>query len=86
MTYLEFNGRELEVGKIICLLRSYAAHAEEMGNEVPEEPIFFMKPPTTIIRDGEDIVIPKESNEVHHEVELAIIIGKTGRFIEKELH
>ena len=84
MTYLNFNGAELEVGKIVCLLRSYAAHAKEMGKEVPEEPIFFMKPPTTIIRDGQDIVIPKESNEVHHEVELAIIIGKTGRFIERE--
>ena len=84
MTYLEFNGRELEVGKIVCLLRSYAAHAEEMGNDVPEEPIFFMKPPTTIIRDGQDIIIPKESKEVHHEVELAVIIGKEGRFISRE--
>ena len=84
MTYLEFNGRELEVGKIVCLLRSYAAHAEEMGSDVPEVPIFFMKPPTTIIRDGQDIIIPQESNEVHHEVELAIIIGKEGRFIPRE--
>ncbi len=84
MTYLNFNGQELEVGKIVCLLRSYAAHAKEMENEVPEEPIFFLKPPTTIIRDGEDIVIPKESNEVHHEVELAVIIGKEGSFIPKE--
>jgi len=85
MTYLNFNGQELEVGKIVCLLRSYAAHAEEMGNEILDSPDFFLKPSTTVIRDGEDIIIPKESNEVHHEVELAIIIGKTGRFIQKEL-
>ena len=84
MTYLEFNGKELEVGKIVCLLRSYAAHAEEMGNEIPDEPVFFLKPSTTIIQDGEDIVIPKESNDVHHEVELAVIIGKEGKFISKE--
>jgi len=84
LTYLEFEGRELEVGKIVCLLRSYAAHAEEMGSEILEEPEFFLKPPTTIIRDGEDIVIPRESKEVHHEVELAVIIGKEGRFIPKE--
>ena len=72
MTYLEFDGKELEVGKIICLLRSYAAHAEEMGSELLEEPDFFLKPPTTIIRDGEDIIIPPESKEVHHEVELPL--------------
>jgi 2-keto-4-pentenoate hydratase/2-oxohepta-3-ene-1,7-dioic acid hydratase in catechol pathway len=84
MTYLNFDGKELEVGKIVCLLRSYAAHAEEMGSEILDEPDFFLKPPTTIIRDGEDIVIPKESKEVHHEVELAVIIGTQGRFIKKE--
>lgn len=84
MTYLKFNGAELEVGKIVCLLRSYAAHAEEMGSETTVEPDFFLKPPTTVIRDGENIVIPKESKEVHHEVELAVIIGKAGRNIEKE--
>lgn len=84
MTYLNFNGAELEVGKIVCLLRSYAAHAREMGNAVPEELEFFLKPPTTIIRDGEDIVIPPESKEVHHEVELAVIIGKEGHCIPRE--
>ncbi len=85
MTCLNFNGQKLEVGKIICLLRNYAAHAAEMGNEVPERPVFFLKPKTTIIQDGEDIVLPKESNEVHHEVELAVIIGKEGRNIDKEM-
>ena len=84
MTYLNFDGKELEVGKIICLLRSYAAHAEEMGSETLDKPDFFLKPPTTIIRNGEDIIIPEESNIVHHEVELAVIIGKEGHFIEKE--
>ena len=81
MTSLNFNGQKLEVGKIVCLLRSYAAHAAEMGNEVPEEPVYFLKPSTSIIQNGQDIFIPKESNDVHHEVELAVIIGKKGRFI-----
>ena len=84
MTYLEFDGKELEVGKIACLLRTYAAHAEEMGREILDVPDFFLKPPTTISRNGEDIVIPQESEEVQHEVELAIIIGKEGRFIPRE--
>lgn len=84
MTTLNFNDQELKVGKIVCLLRSYAAHAAEMGNEVPEEPVYFLKPSTALIQDGQDIVIPPESKDVHHEVELAVIIGKPGRKISKE--
>ena len=84
MTYLNFNGTELEIGKIVCLLRNYADHARELGNDVPDDISFFLKPPTTIIRDGGDIIIPPESEDVHHEVELAVIIGKEGHFIEKE--
>lgn len=84
MAYLNFNGRELKAGKIVCLLRSYAAHAEEMGNAVPEVPVFFLKPSTSLIQDGQNILIPRESEDVHHEVELCVIIGKPGRFISRE--
>lgn len=78
MTFIMMEGKKVEAGKIICLLRSYRAHAEEMGSSVPEKPEFFLKPRSAIIHDGGEIVIPPESSDVHHEVELAVIIGKAG--------
>lgn len=78
------EGKRIEAGKIICLLRSYRAHAQEMGGTAPEKPEFFLKPRTAIIHDGQEIIIPQESNDVHHEVELAVIIGKAGGKIPAE--
>lgn len=78
MTFVKLDGKKIQVGKIVCLLRSYRAHAEEMGSSVPEKPEFFLKPRSAIIHDGGEIVIPPESSDVHHEVELALIIGKAG--------
>jgi len=78
MTFVVMEGKRVEAGKLICLLRSYRAHAEEMGSAAPERPEFFLKPRTSIIHDGGEIVIPPESSDVHHEVELAVIIGKAG--------
>ncbi len=69
------------VGKLVCVGRNYAEHARELGNEVPEKPIFFMKPSTSIIGSGEEIIIPSISSDCHHEVELAVIIGKKGKSI-----
>ncbi len=63
--------------KIVCVGRNYAEHAKEMGNEVPKEPMLFLKAPSALIREGESIVIPKQSQQVEHEGELAIIISKT---------
>lgn len=62
--------------KIVCVGRNYADHAAELGNEVPAEPLLFLKAPSAIIRDGEPIVIPPQSAQVEHEGELAIIIGR----------
>jgi 2-keto-4-pentenoate hydratase/2-oxohepta-3-ene-1,7-dioic acid hydratase in catechol pathway len=84
MTFVKIDGKKIEIGKIICLLRSYRAHAEEMGSSVPEKPEFFLKPRSAIIHDGQEIVIPPESSDVHHEVELAVIIGKGGSKIPVE--
>jgi 2-keto-4-pentenoate hydratase/2-oxohepta-3-ene-1,7-dioic acid hydratase in catechol pathway len=70
--------------KIICVGRNYVAHAKEHGAEVPELPLIFLKPPTTIIASGERIILPPQSNQVEHEAELAIVIGKTGRWIKTE--
>jgi 2-keto-4-pentenoate hydratase/2-oxohepta-3-ene-1,7-dioic acid hydratase in catechol pathway len=63
--------------KIVCVGRNYAEHAAELGNEVPKEPLLFLKAPSTLLGDGENIVIPPQSNQVEHEGELAIVIGKT---------
>jgi 2-keto-4-pentenoate hydratase/2-oxohepta-3-ene-1,7-dioic acid hydratase in catechol pathway len=63
--------------KIVCVGRNYAEHAKELGNAVPTEPLLFLKAPSSLILNEENIVIPKQSNQVEHEGELAIIISKT---------
>jgi 5-carboxymethyl-2-hydroxymuconate isomerase len=68
--------KTLPVGKIVCLARNYVDHIRELGNEVPEAPVLFIKPASSIIGDGETVVIPPFSQECHHEVELAVLIGK----------
>jgi 2-keto-4-pentenoate hydratase/2-oxohepta-3-ene-1,7-dioic acid hydratase in catechol pathway len=64
-------------GKIVCIGRNYREHAKELGNEVPTEPLFFLKPPSSIIADGEPIVLPPQSEKVEYEGEIGIVIGKT---------
>lgn len=66
----------VEPGKIVCVGRNYAAHAAELGNEVPKEPLIFLKPPSAIIGPGEPIIVPSQSQRVEHEGELALIVGK----------
>ena len=56
--------------KIVCVGRNYAEHAVELGNEIPKEPLLFLKAPSAIITDGDEIVIPKQSDQVEHEGEL----------------
>ncbi len=65
--------------KIVCVGRNYAEHAAELGNEVPPEPLIFLKPSTTLIGPGDAIVYPEISKSVHHEGELAVVIGKRAR-------
>ena len=62
--------------KILCVGRNYAAHAKELGNEVPKEPLLFLKPPSALVGPGEKIVLPKESARVEHEAELGVVIAK----------
>ena len=62
--------------KIVCIGKNYADHAAEMGTAVPETPLIFLKPSTSVIGPGEAIVVPRQSQEVHHEAELAIVIGR----------
>ena len=63
--------------KIVCVGRNYAEHAAELGHAGPTEPLLFLKAPSALIRNGESIVIPKQSLQVEHEGELAVVISKT---------
>ena len=62
--------------KIVCVGRNYAAHAAELGNEVPKEPLIFLKPASSIVGPGEAIALPKYSNKVEHEGELGLVVGR----------
>eukprot|EP00794_Sanderia_malayensis_P005362 gene5362-6033_t len=70
--------------KIVCVGRNYAEHASELGNKIPEKPLIFLKPPSSILREGQGAIkIPPGCTELHHEVELAVIIGKDGHCIDE---
>jgi 2-keto-4-pentenoate hydratase/2-oxohepta-3-ene-1,7-dioic acid hydratase in catechol pathway len=70
--------------KIICVGRNYVAHAKEHNAEVPDVPLIFLKPPSSLIGSGEKIILPPQSQQVEHEAELVIIIGRRGRWIQPE--
>lgn len=67
--------------KIICIGRNYAEHAKELKNAVPTTPVVFLKPPSAYVTEGSPILVPIYSNNVHHEVELGVVIGKGGTAI-----
>ncbi|HLM62049.1 MAG TPA: fumarylacetoacetate hydrolase family protein [Pyrinomonadaceae bacterium] len=62
--------------KVVCVGRNYAEHAIELGNTVPQEPLLFLKAPSSIITEGETIIIPEQSQQVEHEGELGVVIGR----------
>ena len=62
--------------KIVCVGRNYLEHARELGNEMPEQPLLFLKPPSSLVRSGETILLPPESNQVDHEAEIGVIIRR----------
>lgn len=64
--------------------RNYAKHASEMKSEVPDKPVVFLKPVSSLIDENDPILLPSQSNDVQHEVELVLIIGREGKFIPKE--
>lgn len=61
--------------KIVCVGRNYVAHAREMGNDVPKEPLLFLKPSSAIIREGDPIVLHPVSTHIEFEGEIAVVIG-----------
>ncbi len=70
--------------KIVCIGRNYAAHAKELGQEVPSEPLLFLKPPSALVGPGDVVRLPRESSRVEHEAELAVVIGKRAKNVAKE--
>ena len=73
------------VGKLLCLGKNFRAHAEEFGEEVPEEPLFFAKLPETIVASGAEVRVPSwYTRRVDHEAELAVVIGADGKDIAPE--
>ncbi|MBN2043703.1 MAG: fumarylacetoacetate hydrolase family protein [Anaerolineales bacterium] len=74
----------VQPGKIICVGRNYAAHAAEHDAEVPEYPLIFLKPPSSVIGPGETILLPPQSQQVEHEGELAVVVGKRGRWLQPD--
>jgi 5-carboxymethyl-2-hydroxymuconate isomerase len=73
---IQNTSKEYSIGKIVCVGRNYIEHAQELGNEVPEKPVIFLKPSSALIFSGNEIVYPEFSSEMHHEVELVLLIGR----------
>eukprot|EP01130_Rhizamoeba_saxonica_P019079 TRINITY_DN978_c0_g1_i3.p1 TRINITY_DN978_c0_g1~~TRINITY_DN978_c0_g1_i3.p1 ORF type:complete len:120 (-),score=11.50 TRINITY_DN978_c0_g1_i3:390-749(-) len=65
--------------KVVCVARNYPLHAQELGNQIPPEPVFFLKPISSAVFEGEPIVIPNEVTDLHYEVELGVIISKKAK-------
>ena len=69
----------IQPSKIVCVGKNYAKHAAEMGGDVPAEPLIFLKPPSSLLTEGQSIVVPDQSREVHYEGEIGVIIGTRAR-------
>jgi 5-carboxymethyl-2-hydroxymuconate isomerase len=78
------TGRHYPIGKVLCIGRNYSEHIKELGNAPPDAPVIFIKPATSVIGEGEAIVIPPYSRDCHYEVELALLIGRRGKDIPVE--
>ena len=70
--------------KIICIGKNYAEHVKEMKGEVPSEPVFFMKPDTALLKDGEPFYHPEFTKDLHHEIEIVLKINKAVKYIEEQ--
>jgi 2-keto-4-pentenoate hydratase/2-oxohepta-3-ene-1,7-dioic acid hydratase in catechol pathway len=74
----------LQIGKIICLAQTYKKHATEMRSRVTRDPLLFLKPSSSVIFNGDSIIIPSKSKCLHHEVELGVVIGKKCKNINQK--
>ena len=71
-------------GKVVCIGLNYRDHAEESGSAVPSEPVMFLKDPSTVVGAYDDVMVPRRSVKTDWEVELAIVIGRTARYLESD--
>ncbi len=71
-------------GKIVCVGRNYVKHAAELGNIVPQYPLLFLKPPSAVIMDNDEIVLPEVSEQVEHEGEIGVVVGRRLRRVSDE--
>ncbi len=76
------TGKTIDVGTFYCIGKNYSKHARELGGEVPDEPVVFIKPPAAYMQDGAKISLPRFSENIHHEVELVVVIGENCSGIE----
>ncbi len=70
--------------KIFCIGRNYEDHAKEMGNEVPEEPVIFMKPKSALVQSHTPFYYPEFTNELHYECEIVVRVSKNGKYIQEK--
>lgn len=82
--YLDGSPLDLPVGKVVCIGRNYLDHIRELNNPVPETPILFIKPTTALVALNQPIHLPVGRGECHHEVELAVLVGKLLQNAEAE--
>src|ERR1700744_4227142 len=77
---IQFSAADLRApvapSKIVCVGRNYAAHAKELGNDVPSEPLLFLKPPSSLLAPEDAIVLPHASRRVEHEAEIGVVVGR----------
>jgi 2-keto-4-pentenoate hydratase/2-oxohepta-3-ene-1,7-dioic acid hydratase in catechol pathway len=84
MTKKKIPGTNFYAQNIFCIGRNYVEHAKELNNPIPTTPVVFIKPTSSICYDTENLIIPSQSKRVDHEVEIVIVIGKTGKGIPLE--
>jgi 5-carboxymethyl-2-hydroxymuconate isomerase len=82
MHTVKLGNHDIPIGKIVCIGRNYAEHIKELGNQVPDQPVIFIKPASSIIGEDGTIVIPPHSEDCHHEVELAVLIGTNAKDVD----
>lgn len=70
--------------KVIAIGRNYAAHARELNNPIPENPVIFMKPDTAVLKDNKPFYHPEFSSDIHHEIELVLKVSKEGKHISEK--
>ena len=84
MHTVKLDGQNIQIGKIVCIGRNYAEHIKELGNQTPDKPVIFIKPASSLVSSGGTVVIPGYSDDCHHEIELAVLIGKTAKDVTAE--